>query len=163
MTKLSLILTMSLCSFTTQSKPVDDVCSHWSLQNGVAFFSHQDCDKFIQCNHDGLGKVVGVVQQCGFGTEWNQDLLTCVASSISTCPPASDKCYQLSNGEVRKAVGNCRVSGCATTAILFQNAALWVSTIMKPLVAQTWKMTQNAMLDASMIIHSQTNLMVLLK
>ncbi|XP_052248379.1 protein PIF-like [Dreissena polymorpha] len=99
---------MSLCSFTTQSKPVDDVCSHWSLQNGVAFFSHQDCDKFIQCYQYGLGKVVGVVQQCGFGTEWNQDLLTCVASSISTCPPSSDKCYQLTNGEVRKAVGNCR-------------------------------------------------------
>ncbi|KAH3806712.1 protein PIF-like [Dreissena polymorpha] len=108
MTKLAVILAVALCSITTQAKPLDEVCSHLSLENGVGFVRHEDCDKFIQCYKDGLGKVVGIVQQCGFGTEWNQELLTCVASSISTCPPASDKCYQLRNGNVRKAIGNCR-------------------------------------------------------
>ncbi|KAH3848035.1 protein PIF-like [Dreissena polymorpha] len=108
MAKFAVILAVALFSFTTKAKPLDDVCSEWSLQNGVGFITHKDCDKFIQCYEDGFGKVVGVVQQCAFGTEWNQKLLTCVDSSISTCPSTSDKCYQLSNGDERKAVGNCR-------------------------------------------------------
>ncbi|KAH3881039.1 protein PIF-like [Dreissena polymorpha] len=83
-----------------------DICAGCSMKNGVGYMRHTDCNKFVHCYEDGDSKVIGVVQECGSRMAWDQDLLTCVASS--TCAASSGICASARDGATYPDPVNCR-------------------------------------------------------
>ncbi|XP_050407902.1 protein PIF [Patella vulgata] len=115
-----LVIGMSLASFsngqstnTTPSVTTDNTtynsgsgaCRDCAIRNGIGYNPHLECDKFIQCNFVRNGNLAGFeIKQCGFGTFWDQTLLTCNFIGQVHCP--NDPCI---NGTVSsyKTSGNC--------------------------------------------------------
>ncbi|XP_052765676.1 protein PIF-like [Mya arenaria] len=96
--------------YRTQTAPTfSGLCDGCPLKNGVGLTGFlNDCTKYVHCAEDAQGVVHGTVQPCAFGTEWNQNLLTCVPPSNSTCGATQDICYGQPNYIRRLGVGNCR-------------------------------------------------------
>ncbi|XP_050409412.1 protein PIF [Patella vulgata] len=67
-----------------------DGCLMW---NGIGYNSHQDCDKYIQCEFtdDSFDYYLYSVIQCPFGTFWDQETVTCNHIDQVSC--ANDECY----------------------------------------------------------------------
>ena len=84
-----------------------DLCAGCEMINGAGYNKHpSDCDKFVQCNTNAFHQVVGTVQQCGFGTYYNPEVLGCVYAKDYDCP--EEKCNTLAESSTYKAAGNCR-------------------------------------------------------
>ncbi|KAH3881091.1 hypothetical protein DPMN_005015 [Dreissena polymorpha] len=108
---LSFAFTLSFVLIVVQpdrgaAKPtMVDICAGCSMKNGVGYMRHTDCNKFVHCYEDGDSKVIGVVQECGPRMAWDQDLLTCVASS--TCAASSGICASAKDGATFPDPVNC--------------------------------------------------------
>ncbi|KAK6192403.1 hypothetical protein SNE40_003875 [Patella caerulea] len=76
-------------------------CFGCILRNGIGYLPTDDCDKFLQCqiSHPPI------VEQCPFGTHWDQSALTCNYIGQVNCP--NGRCVGQSDGHRFKVSGNC--------------------------------------------------------
>ncbi|XP_050409702.1 protein PIF isoform X2 [Patella vulgata] len=83
-----------------------DPCSGCKMSNGIGYNPHPiDCRKYIQCEFGLNGVINSVVQECGHGLFWDQDLLTCNYPAAVQC--AADPCKNMYS-QTYKNGGNCR-------------------------------------------------------
>ncbi|XP_050410803.1 protein PIF [Patella vulgata] len=96
-------LVLEICP-TTQ--PTTKPCDGCKMANGIGYNPHTDCDKYIQCEFTtDLTLLQYHVKQCGYGTFWNQDKLTCDHIGNVACD--NDPCNTKVDGESYKTNGNC--------------------------------------------------------
>ncbi|XP_045183810.2 protein PIF-like [Mercenaria mercenaria] len=101
------ILTIIAMLYATNAQSLDELCTMNKWLRGASYFEHPtDCEKFVQCHRNALGRLVAEEQQCSFPTYWKTELLTCVPVQEIMC--ANDKCAVLPDGSVRGGYRNCR-------------------------------------------------------
>ncbi|XP_050410597.1 protein PIF [Patella vulgata] len=87
---------------TTSTHP----CDGCAMVNGIGYNPHTECDKYIQCEFTtDLTLLRYHVKQCGYGTFWNQDKLTCDHIGNVACD--NDPCKISPPGSSYKTAGNC--------------------------------------------------------
>ncbi|XP_033741875.1 protein PIF-like [Pecten maximus] len=101
-----------------------DMCSQSILIEGVGYARHpKECDKLVQCFLKESGAWYYVVQSCGVGEFWDQELLACRLAEVVDCPndrckdpsvtsvPHSDNCKAYYHCEKGHSVGQCCPGG----------------------------------------------------
>ncbi|KAK6191869.1 hypothetical protein SNE40_003450 [Patella caerulea] len=95
-------LVLEICPTTQSTNP----CDGCKMLNGIGYNPHTDCDKFIQCEFKAdLTLLRYHEKQCGYGTYWNQDTLTCDHIGNVACD--NDPCRTRGDGFPYKTNGNC--------------------------------------------------------
>ncbi|WAR11803.1 LOW QUALITY PROTEIN: PIF-like protein [Mya arenaria] len=85
----------------------DYLCVENNYANSVNFYNHPtDCSQYVQCWKNALGAFASIERQCGFGTYWSMDDMSCIIADKAKC--GEDACLGLMNSEHRAAKGNCR-------------------------------------------------------
>lgn len=84
----------------------DPLCIGCVMVNGAGYNNHVDCDKFIQCNYNEFGVLVGEIMDCPFATHWDMDTLTCLPIGETQCN--NDRCLNLPQDSEYSVETNCR-------------------------------------------------------
>ncbi|XP_050409413.1 collagen alpha-1(XIV) chain-like [Patella vulgata] len=72
------LLAQQIKSLVDEICETTNPCDGCKMANGIGYNPHTDCDKYIQCEFTANFTLhQHHVKQCGYGTFWNQDKLTC--------------------------------------------------------------------------------------